>query len=102
MVNTGAREQLFFEAPRGNRITLRNQEIEKHSWATWTAVLGHTCEGLWPPKCDITDINATCCTKDKSIIATADDFGFVKLFNYPAKVCGHHINFCNQCLLISF
>ena len=86
MVNSGAKEQLFFEAPRGKRITLRTQEIEKFNWASWTSVLGPTCEGLWPPKCDVTDINATCMSSDKSVIATADDFGFVKLFNYPAKV----------------
>ncbi|XP_060573407.1 echinoderm microtubule-associated protein-like 6 [Ruditapes philippinarum] len=85
MVNSGAKEQLFFEAPRGRRITLRNQEIEKFDWHSWTSVLGVTCEGLWPPKCDITDINATCAASDMSVIATADDFGFVKLFNYPAK-----------------
>ena len=103
MVNSGAKEQLFFEAPRGKRITLRTQEIEKFNWASWTSVLGPTCEGLWPPKCDVTDINATCLSADKSLIATADDFGFVKLFNYPSKVLplGHdlrnlfHFNYKN-------
>ena len=91
MVNSGAKEQLFFEAPRGKRITLKNQEIERLDWHSWTSVLGTTCDGLWPPKCDITDINATCLNKDGSVIATADDFGFVKLFNYPAKVSGKEI-----------
>ncbi|WAR18910.1 EMAL6-like protein [Mya arenaria] len=85
IVNSGAKEQLFFEAPRGRRITLKNQEIERFGWHTWTSVCGASCEGLWPPKSDVTDINATCTTKDMSVIATADDFGFVKLFNYPAK-----------------
>ena len=88
-MNSGAKEQLFFEAPRGRRITLRNQEIEKFDWHSWTSVLGVTCEGLWPPKCDVTDINATCAASDMSVIATADDFGFVKLFNYPSKVRFH-------------
>ncbi|KAL5008221.1 hypothetical protein ScPMuIL_013802 [Solemya velum] len=85
MVNTGAKEQLFYEAPRGKRITLRHEEIEKFDWDSWTSVLGHTCEGVWPPKCDVTDVNSSSLSEDRSLLATGDDFGFVKVFLYPAK-----------------
>ncbi|CAF4752317.1 unnamed protein product, partial [Rotaria socialis] len=86
MTNSGAKEQLFYEAPRGTRITsIKTTDIEKMDWFTWTGVLGLVCEGIWPPATDVTDVNSTDLTKDKQILATGDDFGLVKLFEFPVK-----------------
>ncbi|CAF0858738.1 unnamed protein product [Adineta steineri] len=86
MTNSGAKEQLFYEAPRGTRITsIKTTDVEKMDWFTWTGVLGLVCEGIWPPSADVTDVNSSDLTKDKKILATGDDFGLVKLFDFPVK-----------------
>ena len=39
---------------------------------------------MWPKDSDGSDVNAVDVTKSRDIIATENDFGFVKLFTYPS------------------
>lgn len=84
--NSGAREHLFFEAPHCRRQTLTNHDMERIDWSTFTCVLGPMVKGVYPPMTDVTDVNSTARSHDQVLLASGDDFGMVKLFNYPVSV----------------
>ncbi|KAG8013418.1 Echinoderm microtubule-associated protein-like 5, partial [Nibea albiflora] len=71
-VNTGAKEQFFFEAPRGKRQTIPATEVEKIDWSTWTCVLGTSVEGIWPLISEVTEVTAACLSNDRKVLATGD------------------------------
>ena len=52
-------------------------------WATWTCTLGWPVQGIWPAFADGTDINSVDRSRNRKVIATADDFGKVKLYRNP-------------------
>ncbi|PRP88610.1 echinoderm microtubule-associated protein-like 6 [Planoprotostelium fungivorum] len=82
--NSGAYEYLFYSMPKGTRIDITKKTAATMSWSTYTSILGDNVVGIWPPFSDGTDINSVDVTKTKDVIATADDFGLVKIFKYPA------------------
>lgn len=80
--NCGAYELLFCDVPTGRQITSAT-DVKDVVWDTWSCVLGWPVQGIWPPCADGTDINAVARTNSNTLVATADDFGKVKLFRYP-------------------
>lgn len=77
---------LYYEAPRGKQQLISKDDAAEVTWDTWTCVLGESCRGIWPAFTDVTDVNAACVSRDGHVIATGDDFGYVKLLKYPSPV----------------
>jgi len=56
--------------------------VKDTDWHTWTSTLGFPVIGIWPGP-DFTDVNTTCRSVSREVLATGDDFGKVKIFKYP-------------------
>ncbi|PNI66240.1 EML6 isoform 4 [Pan troglodytes] len=81
-VSTGAYKRQVHEVPLGKQVT-EAVVIEKITWASWTSVLGDEVIGIWPRNADKADVNCACVTHAGLNIVTGDDFGLVKLFDFP-------------------
>jgi microtubule-associated protein-like 6 len=85
----GGNELLFWNID-GSRLTSATT-IKDSWWATWTCPFGWPVQGIYSPTKDGTEYNAV--TRSHSwdrvpVMATADEFGRVKLFNYPCVIPG--------------
>merc|ERR1711966_421688 len=81
----GAYELLFHSVADGSQET-QASNLKDTDWASETCTLGWGVQGIWPAAADGTDVNAVDRTGD--LLATSDDFGKVKLFNYPCLTKG--------------
>lgn len=61
----------------------------------WSSILGDEVIGIWPRNADKADVNCACVTHAGLNVVTGDDFGLVKLFDFPSteKFVSVHLNF---------
>ena len=67
----------------GKQVTVTDT-IRSIQWSTWTCVLGSEVNGIWPKYTQINDVNAIDANFALDVCATGDDFGLVKLFQFPS------------------
>jgi echinoderm microtubule-associated protein-like 6 len=79
-------EILFFDSNTGKQVTSGASSYRDENWETYTTRLGWHVQGIWPAFADGSDINSVDRSPDGQVVATADDFGFVKLFRFPCPV----------------
>ncbi|KAJ0405579.1 hypothetical protein P43SY_009628 [Pythium insidiosum] len=85
--NCGAYELLFCDVSSGEQLRSASA-LKDVVWATWTCTLGWPVQGIWPECADGTDINAVCASASRTLLATGDDSGRVKIFRYPCTIKG--------------
>ncbi|XP_066535588.1 echinoderm microtubule-associated protein-like 4 isoform X1 [Hoplias malabaricus] len=85
MSNSGDYEILYWDIPNGCKLIRNRSECKDIDWTTYTCVLGFHVFGVWPEGSDGTDINALVRSHNRKVIALADDFCKVHLFQYPCS-----------------
>lgn len=86
MSNCTSYNILFFDITSGKHNPGGASALKNEPWESWTCSFGWPVQGIFPPCADGTDINAVDRAPDGTVMATADDFGLVKLFKFPNPV----------------
>jgi len=73
---------LFFWDVEGHRVVDKSV-MRDLNWAAMTCTMSWTTQGIWPPGCTYSSINACMALPDIGDIIIGDDSHYVKLFNYP-------------------
>uniref|UniRef100_A0A665WKQ8 Uncharacterized protein n=1 Tax=Echeneis naucrates TaxID=173247 RepID=A0A665WKQ8_ECHNA len=105
MSNSGDYEILYWDIAAGCKLLRNRFESKDREWASYTCVLGFHVMGVWLEGSDGTDINALCRSHSERVVAVADDFCKVHLFQYPCpklkapshKYEGHGSHVTNVC-----
>uniref|UniRef100_A0A7N8Y005 EMAP like 3 n=1 Tax=Mastacembelus armatus TaxID=205130 RepID=A0A7N8Y005_9TELE len=105
MSNSGDYEILYWDIAAGCKLLRNRFESKDREWASYTCVLGFHVMGVWLEGSDGTDINALCRSHSERVVAVADDFCKVHLFQYPCpkpkapshKYDGHGSHVTNVC-----
>lgn len=84
--NSTSYDLLYHNLDSGKQVPGGASAYKDERWNSYTCVIGWAVQGIWPPCASGDDINAVDRDKKGKIIATADDWGKVKLFKYPCPV----------------
>jgi len=80
----------WFDMETGKNDKLSKIKWENETWNTWTRTEGWHVSGIYPLGTSGEDINCVDRSADGKVLATADDFGLVKLFKFPAIGASHN------------
>lgn len=87
---SGTHELFFWHVYNSTRI-MQPSVVKDAWWATWTSPYGWPVQGIWSEKRDgtiVTSVARSHSWKQVPTIGVADNFGRVRLFNYPCVNIG--------------
>ena len=83
-INTLLHQRLIYQI--SNAILITDDEIiAMILWSSLTCVNGPDLKGIWSENAESGDINNSALSNRGNILATGDDYGLVKLFNFPVN-----------------
>jgi len=108
MSNCGAGEILYWDVLKRRQLRSKAEMVsdpnDPKTWGRMTCVLGFPVMGIWPDFSDGTDVNALHVNEKGDVCITSDDFGEVKVFNFPCvtedacfRAYKGHSSFVNNC-----
>uniref|UniRef100_A0A8P0NVY0 EMAP like 5 n=1 Tax=Canis lupus familiaris TaxID=9615 RepID=A0A8P0NVY0_CANLF len=81
-VSTGCYKRQVYEVPSGKPV-MDHATMDRITWATWTSILGDEVMGIWSRHAEKANVNCACVSHSGISLVTGDDFGMVKLFDFP-------------------
>lgn len=91
-VNTAGGGLKFFTAPGCDTVDPKDPAVRDTDWSTWSLPYGWAAQGVWSAEAAPGDINAVARSnrgdweEGECVLASADDYGMVRLSKYPANV----------------
>lgn len=82
--NSGDYELLFWDA-QGKQDASGRSNYKDTKWATQTAKMAWTVEGIYPAGADGTYVNSVTASNDEAFICTGDDSRLWRIFNNPVR-----------------
>lgn len=57
--------------------------LSKEEWKTWSSPVGAQVNGIWANNSTGSDIKSVCRSYDQKFLAVGDNYGMIKVFQYP-------------------
>lgn len=81
---TQAYEVVYFDLHRLEMVSpFVARQMAEAGWYTFSSILGWNVQGIWPHGSQLDDVNAVARSPSGTLLATAEESGVIKVFQFP-------------------